>query len=138
MYLCFPILLSSTQTIFPNQISKNLFSFSNKNREVNFASIFCVCVLYMYRIGIFSSNFSKTPLERDKWHQIPLNSFEKSDNCIVILVNDFNASQTCAKCFNRSPRNPRSHRFQMCRECHMHPHAELPKIVRVFYIGDVC
>ncbi|XP_031618447.1 uncharacterized protein LOC116337743 isoform X2 [Contarinia nasturtii] len=46
-----------------------------------------------------------------------LNSFKKLGNCIVRLVDEYNTSQTCAKCFRPFDRRTKSDRYKVCQHC---------------------
>lgn len=46
-----------------------------------------------------------------------LNSLKKLNNCVVRMVDEFNTSQTCAKCFRPFDRRTRKDRFKVCHEC---------------------
>ena len=56
-------------------------------------------------------------------------SIKKLGHSVVIFVDEYFTSQTCARCFGRFPRNTRSHRFKVCRNCQPHPDARLPSKV---------
>lgn len=46
-----------------------------------------------------------------------LNSFKKLNNCIVRMVDEYNTSQTCAKCFRRFDRRTKRDRYKVCQQC---------------------
>lgn len=48
-------------------------------------------------------------------------SVKKLGHSIVIFVDEYNTSQTCANCFRRFPRNTKPHRFKVCRGCDADP-----------------
>lgn len=53
-------------------------------------------------------------------------AFEKRDNCDVIMVDEFNTSQHCAKCFAKFPRRTKAYRYKQCSNCRPNPILELP------------
>lgn len=55
-----------------------------------------------------------------------LASFKKLGNCIVLFVDEYYTSQTCAKCFGRFDRRTKKNRFKICQQCHPNEHALLP------------
>lgn len=46
-----------------------------------------------------------------------LNSFKKLHNCVVVMVDEFKTSQTCAKCFRAFDRRTRADRYKVCHQC---------------------
>lgn len=44
-------------------------------------------------------------------------SFKKLGNCIVLFVDEYMTSQTCAKCFGRFDPRTKRNRFKVCRNC---------------------
>lgn len=46
-----------------------------------------------------------------------LASFKKLRNCVVRKVDEYNTSQTCAKCFRPFDRRTKKHRYKVCHEC---------------------
>lgn len=46
-----------------------------------------------------------------------INSFKKLGNVVVIFVDEYFTSQTCAKCFKRFDRATKRNRFKVCRNC---------------------
>lgn len=58
-----------------------------------------------------------------------IESFKKRANCIVLMVDEFNTSQHCAKCFSRFPRRTKSYRFKKCDHCLPNPIVQLPALI---------
>ena len=46
-----------------------------------------------------------------------LNSFKKLHNCVVVMVDEFKTSQTCAKCFRPFDRRTSKDRYKVCHQC---------------------
>lgn len=57
------------------------------------------------------------------------NAFRKRRNCIVMPVDEYFSSQTCAKCYGRFDRNTLSHRFKKCHDCRPTSAEFLPPII---------
>ena len=56
-----------------------------------------------------------------------LTSIKKLGHSVVIFVDEYFTSQTCANCFGRFPRATRQNRFKVCRGCNpTDPSARLP------------
>lgn len=53
-------------------------------------------------------------------------SFKKLGNCVVLLVDEYFTSQTCAKCFARFDRRTKRNRFKICQQCQPDARAGLP------------
>ncbi|XP_055302910.1 uncharacterized protein LOC129568699 [Sitodiplosis mosellana] len=49
-----------------------------------------------------------------------LNSFKKLHNCVVVMVDEYKTSQTCAKCFRPFDRRTKKDRYKVCRQCIPH------------------
>lgn len=58
-----------------------------------------------------------------------LRSFKKCPGCVINMTDEYNTSQTCAKCFKRFDRRTRNDRFKLCLDCQPHPDAMLPSII---------
>lgn len=50
-------------------------------------------------------------------------------NCVILPVDEYFTSQTCAKCFGRFPRHTRSRRFKVCLNCLPMIQAMLPSVI---------
>lgn len=46
-----------------------------------------------------------------------INSFKKLGICVIRLIDEFNTSQTCAKCFHGFDRRTRKDRYKVCHQC---------------------
>lgn len=55
-----------------------------------------------------------------------IEAFEKRSNCIVLMVDEFNTSQHCAKCFNKFDRRTKAFRFKQCSNCQPNHILQLP------------
>lgn len=53
-------------------------------------------------------------------------AFEKRGNCVVIMVDEHNTSQHCAKCFTKFDRRTKNYRYKKCNDCHPNPILQLP------------
>lgn len=59
-----------------------------------------------------------------------INAFKKTGKCVVLPVDEYFTSQTCAKCFGRFDRRTRKDKIKVCQDCHPTADAWLPsKIV---------
>lgn len=59
-----------------------------------------------------------------------VNSFKKRSNCVVLSVDEYFTSQTCAKCFGRFDVTTKKNKFKICQDCQPKREAMLPsKIV---------
>lgn len=58
-----------------------------------------------------------------------INAFKKRSNCVVIPVDEYFTSQTCAKCYGRFDRNTRSHCFKVCLDCRPATTEMLPSLI---------
>lgn len=56
-------------------------------------------------------------------------AFQKRGNCVVIMVDEFNTSQHCAKCFSRFDRRTKSYRFKTCENCQPNQILQLPTLI---------
>lgn len=56
-------------------------------------------------------------------------SFKKLGNCVILFVDEYYTSQTCAKCFARFDRRTRRNRFKICQQCEPDERALLPGMI---------
>lgn len=58
-----------------------------------------------------------------------IKAFRKRGNCVVIPVDEYNTSQTCALCYARFDRRTRSHKFKVCQDCRPTDRLFLPSLI---------
>lgn len=57
-----------------------------------------------------------------------IESFKKRFNCIVRMVDEYNTSRLCGKCFRRFD-GKKSYRFKTCTDCHPNAALRLPRLI---------
>lgn len=77
---------------------------------------------------------ANSPISIKKYVRCPgtrklVQAFRKRSNCVIFMVDEYNTSQHCAKCFNRFERRTKRYRFKMCANCQPNPILQLPTLI---------
>lgn len=56
-------------------------------------------------------------------------SLKNRNNCVIRMVDEFNTSQHCGKCFKKYPAGTKSYRYKKCANCRPNPIVGLPRLI---------